>query len=130
MKTIIKTDEEWRQQLDQETYRVTRQQATEAAFSGALYQNKEAGSYHCICCQALLFESSEKYDSASGWPSFWQTANRQCVTEIRDVSHGMERIEARCGVCDAHLGHVFSDGPQPTGLRYCINSVCLDFKKA
>lgn len=129
MSKLNKSEDEWKQQLDDETYRVTRQQGTEAPFSGAYYQHGETGVYHCVCCNEPLFSSQEKYDSGSGWPSFWQPVNDHCIREIEDVSLGMVRVEVRCANCDAHLGHVFEDGPQPSGLRYCINSVCLDFEK-
>ncbi len=129
MSKINKTDAEWKSELSEEAYRVARCQGTEAPFSGNYYHNNENGIYHCVCCHAPLFNSQEKYDSGSGWPSFWQAVNEQCITEIRDTSHGMLRVEVRCSACDAHLGHVFPDGPKPTGLRYCINSVSLDFEK-
>ncbi len=128
MSKLNKSEDEWKQQLDDETYRVTRQQGTEAPFSGTYYQHDETGVYHCVCCNEPLFTSEEKYDSGSGWPSFWQPVNDHCIREIKDVTLGMVRVEVRCANCDAHLGHVFEDGPQPSGLRYCINSVCLDFE--
>ncbi len=128
MNKIIKTKDEWIQQLGEDIYRVTREQGTEAPFSGAYYENDKTGIYNCVCCSAPLFASQEKYDSGSGWPSFWKPVNELCIKEIEDVSLGVKRIEVRCEKCDAHLGHVFEDGPEPTGLRYCINSVCMDFK--
>jgi len=121
--------ESLKQKLSADEYRITQESATEPAFSGKYYQNKDTGIYHCICCETPLFSSEEKYDSGSGWPSYWQPISEKSVIEISDNTHGMTRIEIQCANCNAHLGHVFPDGPQPTGLRYCINSGSLNFKK-
>lgn len=125
---VIKSDEEWREQLTPEQFYVCREHGTEAPFSGKYNDNKADGLYRCTCCKAPLFTSDTKFDSGSGWPSYFE-AIEDSITEIKDISHGMIRIEVRCASCDAHLGHVFPDGPEPTGLRYCINSVCLDFEE-
>ncbi|MFN2348508.1 MAG: peptide-methionine (R)-S-oxide reductase MsrB [Thioalkalivibrio sp.] len=124
------SDEELRQRLSPEAYAVTRRAGTEAPFSGRYYDHHETGVYHCICCEAPLFSSEHKFDSGSGWPSYWQPVIEDAVTVVRDSSHGMIREEVRCARCDAHLGHVFPDGPPPTGQRHCINSLSLDFKAA
>ena len=128
-KRVEKSDEEWKAELSADQYAVTRQAGTERAFTGEYCDNKEAGRYLCICCGAPLFSSDTKYESHSGWPSYWQPIQEEAVAETEDRSHGMVRVEVTCSRCDAHLGHVFPDGPEPTGLRYCINSLSLDFEK-
>ena len=127
---IDKSAEQWQTELSPEEFSVCRKAGTEPAFSGCFYDHKAAGVYSCRCCNTPLFSSEAKYDSGSGWPSYWQPLDEQHITTIEDRAHGMLRVEVCCAVCDAHLGHVFPDGPEPTGLRYCINSLSLAFDEA
>ena len=126
---IVKTDADWRKELTPEEYAVTRKRGTEPAFTGRYWNNHESGMYRCACCGTALFRSDEKFDSGTGWPSFWEPIAKENVRESSDSSFGMLRTAVACRLCDAHLGHVFDDGPRPTGLRYCMNSVSLRFVK-
>lgn len=124
-----KSEEEWKEKLTPEQFRVAREKGTERAFTGKYHDHREKGAYVCVCCEQELFRSSEKFDSGTGWPSFAAAASRGAVTEEVDRSHGMIRTEVLCSGCDAHLGHVFPDGPGPAGMRYCVNSASLDFRE-
>ena len=129
MKKIIKSESEWKKILTKEEFQITRKKGTEPAFSGKKFNIINGGSFKCKCCNADLFNSSAKYDSGCGWPSFYEQISDEAIKKIVDTSHGMQRIEILCATCDSHLGHIFDVGPKPSGKRYCVNSLSIDYKE-